>query len=70
MEEGYALRFPMETSLFITLAEFITLERACCPFFHFRLEVAPEAEVAWLSLTGGEGVKPLLEHELGLEESY
>ena len=32
LKNGYALSFPMEAALFMTLAEFITLERKCCPF--------------------------------------
>ena len=56
----------MEAALFIALAEFITLERTCCPFFQFGLEVELGADSAWLQITGPEGVKPFLELEMGL----
>jgi len=47
-------------------AEFITLERLCCPFLTLALEVERERGPLWLKLTGREGVKPFLRAELGL----
>ncbi len=68
LEAGYAFRFPMEDALFQELAEFITYERHCCPFFHFALEMEPGAEHVSLRLTGGEGVKDFLTIELASYE--
>jgi hypothetical protein len=39
---GYALQFPGDASTVLTLAEFITLERACCPFLNFELRCEAE----------------------------
>ena len=64
LETGYAFSFPMGDALFQELAEFITYERHCCPFFHFALEIEPGAEHVRLRLTGGEGVKDFLTLEL------
>ncbi len=64
LETGYAFSFPMGDALFQELAEFITYERHCCPFFHFALEMEPGAEIVRLRLTGGEGVKDFLTLEL------
>ena len=64
LEAGYAFSFPMGDALFQELAEFITYERLCCPFFHFALEIEPGAEHVRLRLTGGEGVKDFLTIEL------
>lgn len=64
--EGYALRFPPESSTCLMIAEFITLERLCCPFLSFRLDVEREGGPVWLRLTGREGVKAFLQAELGL----
>jgi hypothetical protein len=47
-------------------AEFMTLERLCCPFLTLTLEVERERGPLWLTLTGREGVKPFLQAELGL----
>ena len=33
----------------------------CCRFFNFSVEVEPHREPLWLRLTGGEGVKELLQ---------
>lgn len=64
LPDGYTIRFPMENTLFMTLAEFITLEHVCCSFYKFSLELDPETESVWLGLTGGEGVKEFLQFEL------
>lgn len=62
LPDGYGFRFPAETELLMTLAEFVSRERLCCPFFTFQIEVNPAGEL-WLRLTGPEGTKTLLEQE-------
>lgn len=47
-------------------AEFITLERLCCPFLSFQLAVAEEKGPLWITLTGPEGVNDFLRLELEL----
>ena len=66
LSDGYALRFSVEPSTVLLAAEFITLERLCCPFLALALEVECERGPLWLKLTGREGVKPFLRAELGL----
>lgn len=61
---GYAFRFPPDAQFIVTLAEFVSLERLCCPFLHFNLELAAGEGPLWLHLTGGPGVKAFLETEL------
>lgn len=68
LPNGFAFRLPMEASMCIAVAEFITLERLCCPFLNFVLEVEPDDGPLWLKLTGPDGVKQLLRAELGLQE--
>lgn len=65
LPDGYALRLPADASTVLMAAEFITLDRLCCPFFTFALEVEPEGGPIWLRLTGREGVKEFLQAELG-----
>lgn len=65
LPDGYALRFPGGAATCLILAEFITLERLCCPFLTFNLEVSTEEEPIWLRLTGREGVKDFLRQEFG-----
>ena len=65
LPNGYSFRLPNESDVLLKAAEFISLERLCCPFFGFALEVAPEGGSVWLSLTGRDGVKPFIRAELG-----
>ena len=60
MPEGYAFRVPSSTPHILTVAEFISLERVCCPFLDFTLEVEREGGPLWLRLTGRDGVKEFL----------
>ena len=66
LENGYTIHFPFEAELFLALAEFITLERLCCPFFNFAMELEARSGPLRLRLTGPEGVKEFLKTELGL----
>ena len=61
LSDGYAFRFAAESSLCLLVAEFITLERLCCPFFTFVLEVEAEGGPLWLRMTGREGVKQFIQ---------
>jgi hypothetical protein len=60
MPEGYAFRLPASASSILTVAEFISLERVCCPFLDFTLEVGREGGPLWLRLGGREGGKEFL----------
>ena len=64
LADGYALRLPAENGMILSVAEFITLERLCCPFFSFGLEVGRDEGALWLKLTGREGVKEFLKSQL------
>jgi len=65
LPNGYSVRLPSESDVLLTAAEFIALERLCCPFFDFSLEIEREGGAVWLSLTGREGVKPFIMAEIG-----
>jgi hypothetical protein len=64
LPNGYAVRFSNETGRFMAIAKFIENERLCCPFFNFGLEIEPNSGPLWLRLTGGEGVKEILQTTL------
>ena len=61
LPDGYAFRLCEEQTTVLQVAEFITNERRCCPFFHFMLSIEPEGGAVWLTLTGLEGVKETIE---------
>ena len=60
---GLAFAFPSEDKVLDTLIAFIKSERLCCDFLSFRLDVVNET--AQLEITGPEGTKKFLEHEVG-----
>lgn len=62
---GYSFQLPNQSDVLLQAAQFISLERLCCPFFNFGLEVEREGGAVWLSLTGREGVKPFIIAEIG-----
>lgn len=65
LPNGYAFRLPNKADMLIKAAEFISLERLCCPFFGFNIGVEAEGGPLWLSLTGRDGVKPFIRAEVG-----
>ena len=64
LPNGYNFRLPNDSETVRRAAEFIALERLCCPFFAFALEVESEAGAVYLSVTGREGVKPFIMSEI------
>lgn len=63
LPDGYALRLPTDAALFRDAAEWIALERLCCPFVRFSLEWTPD-DAVWVRFTGGPGVKEFLALEI------
>lgn len=64
LSDGYAFRFPAHTEMIHTLAEFISQERRCCPFFHFGLQLEPDGGPLWLQLRGDDAVKEYIAAEV------
>ena len=65
LPDGYAFELPNDSDVLLTAAKFISLERLCCPFFGFELQVEREGRSVWLSLTARDGVKPFIMAEIG-----
>ena len=59
LSNGYAARLTSDPALFQQVAEWITLERRCCPFLTLGLDWSA-GDGVWLRLTGGPGVKTYL----------
>lgn len=62
--EGYRFRYPGSAAWVLRLAEFITLERLCCPFFTFALEATPDEQEGSLTIAGSPQAKALLKLEM------
>jgi hypothetical protein len=67
LPDGFEFRFPAESAMVKELAEFVTYERLCCPFFGFEMVVQREGGPLWLRLKGREGVKEFIRAEFGLK---
>ena len=63
LEGGYAFRHSSEAEVLMALEEYVTLERLCCPFFDFAIEVG-RGEV-WLKMTGTQEDKRILQAAQG-----
>jgi hypothetical protein len=68
LTDGYAFRFPPDDALCLAIAEFMTLERRCCPFIGFSLVLDPDGGPMWLRLTGREGAKSFIGAAFGIAE--
>lgn len=66
LPDGYTFRLPSSSTLFLEQAEFVHLERHCCPFFNFKLELEANEGPIWLTMTGPEGSKEFMKTEVGL----
>jgi hypothetical protein len=64
LPNGYAFHLSAEPDGLVKTAEFISLEKLCCPFLGFVIEVEPEGGPLWLRLTGREGVKAFIREEV------
>jgi hypothetical protein len=63
MANGFAFRFQNGTVSLAELAEWISAERKCCPFFDFEIEQQADDGPLWLKLRGKEGAKAFMRSE-------
>ena len=61
LPDGYSYSLDSRTITLPEAAEWITMERLCCPFLMFQLEVAGEA--CRLTMSGPDGAKAILDEE-------
>ncbi|MBM3182388.1 MAG: hypothetical protein FJZ86_18895 [Chloroflexi bacterium] len=64
IENGFTFLFSNQTDTLFKLFEFIRLERLCCPFLGFTVDIRPNSDQVWLSLTGEEGIKLFIKSEI------
>jgi len=64
LADGYSFRINTGRESPSEIAEWIDLERRCCPFFDFELTVRGENGTVWLSLKGRPGVKRFIEADM------
>jgi hypothetical protein len=65
LPDGYSYRYRSDAGTIKEVAEFITFERRCCPFFDFDVSVERDGGALWMSLKGANGVKAFIRSEFG-----
>jgi len=64
LPDGYTFLVVTKQMPLGEVAEWIELERRCCPFFDFVVDVHGEDGTVWLSLKGRPGVKQFIEGDM------
>jgi hypothetical protein len=62
-EKGYELQFNPDKISVGEVAEWVTRESKCCPFFDFHIDLENRGTLICLRLTGEEGVKAFIRNE-------
>lgn len=62
-EKGYEFHYSPSNVTLTELAEWVSAESKCCPFFDFHIDVEREGKLLCLRLTGEEGIKPFIRSE-------
>ena len=65
LSNGYALQMPTDHTTFLEVAEWVSLERRCCGFAEFALEMRLD-DTVWVTVTGRSGAKEVLAAEMGI----
>jgi hypothetical protein len=60
LPDGYALTVDTKQASIVEVAQWIDLERKCCPFFNFEVSMHGENGALTLALKGREGVKQFI----------
>lgn len=66
LPDGYALTIDSRKSSLVDVAKWIDLERKCCPFFDFDLDLHGEDGTLSLTLKGRDGVKQFIVEDFSL----
>jgi hypothetical protein len=66
LSNGFAFRLQKETVSVPELAEWVSGERKCCPFFDFGIHLEQDGGPLWLELKGKDGVKQFIRSEFTL----
>lgn len=65
LDNGYAFRMAAGKISLREIAEWMTFERRCCPFFNLQIEAEPNDGPIWLRMTGASGIKRFILSEIG-----
>lgn len=63
-DKGFKYKFEGSDKMLDLLNNFIKTERLCCDFFVFNLTASSDTKFTWLELSGPEGTKDFIKHEI------
>ena len=63
IENGYVFHLPGDDAMLATVADWVALERRCCPFFEISVSIGGSDPRIRVALTGSPEVKSFLEAE-------
>jgi hypothetical protein len=66
--KGYEFQFSPKSVSLAELADWVSAESKCCPFFDFHIDLEGEGNLLCLRLTGEEGIKPFIRAEFQVPE--
>jgi hypothetical protein len=66
LPKGYEFQFSPKSITIGELAEWVSNERKCCPFFDFHIDLEGEGSLLCLRLTGEEGIKAFIRAEFAV----
>lgn len=52
LPNGWAWRLPSTSEILLLVAQDLNVERLCCPFVNYTLEIEPDQGPFWLRMTG------------------
>jgi hypothetical protein len=64
LSDGYAFRLNGDLVSLLDAARWVSLERLCCPFLAFRLEITGNDRDYWLTLSGPPDTKAIVRETL------
>lgn len=64
VDHGYEIHLLGDDTMLALVADWIALERRCCPFFEFTVGIGGLGSSIRVALTGSQGVKRFLKSEL------
>jgi len=66
LPKGYEFQFSPKNITIAELAEWVSAESKCCPFFNFHIDLEGEGSLLCLRLTGEEGIKAFIRAEFAV----
>ena len=64
--KGYEFQFSPSDVTLAELADWVTAESKCCPFFDFHIDLENQRKLICLRLTGEQGIKKFIREEFML----